>query len=510
MTREIVPAHEAVKKALNQVKYLESSLTASSNLSDKSEIIKTFGVLGEEYDINPNKIGLVDKSALPDHEALRAFYQHRLQGIALDAYSVEKSNPEVFSDFKLMEQFNKLGIDPAALIEENRGYDFMRLERGLPAEYNKQLESIQEGYQDLGEQSEETSGQIEKDWKACASKFGDGFENSFGLVQTGFTNSGGYATTFANTGISAARDMLASMIGTTDGSMAAAYQAYGIEMPGYMLNLASEHDSIMTGLGTTTTAAYKGMIGSAGGFFDQVTYGTNTVLKKLLTGEIGNLDEAWDTLMGGFETAFDDMLGNLTGSLVNWTANSLTNLFKGGMQDIFSGLFNLGTGGNFESALGSVFNFGGNSTGGSLLGDSAGNVASIAGAAKTVAGWLGLGETAAQTTTTYMSWAAQDAAATAAYLESIAPAADFAAINAEIGAAGVESAAAAGETAGAALQFRFRRCGGHRRRSRRGRASGPGHRRGGTHRGFHHLDRFVFRRKRGRLHTAKGPGVHPG
>ena len=55
--------------------------------------------------------------------------------------------------------------------------------------------------------------------------------------------------------------------------------------------LGQLENRIMNGLGTTTTAAYKGMIGSAEGFFDQVTYGTNTVLKKLLTGEVSKQNQ---------------------------------------------------------------------------------------------------------------------------------------------------------------------------------------------------------------------------
>ena len=68
--------------------------------------------------------------------------------------------------------------------------------------------------------------------------------------------------------------------------------------------LGQLENSIMTGLGTTTTAAYKSMIGSAGGFFDQVTYGTNTVLKKLLIGEVSKQNQT----ITGVRKAADDYM----------------------------------------------------------------------------------------------------------------------------------------------------------------------------------------------------------
>ena len=282
---------DPIVRARNQLKYIEDTANAISGEKNFDRLNEKLKNLGNIYSFNPN----TDKFENPENwrnEELKTNYLQKIEESRNLIESTLKYNPYAYGTRAFFKPFRESSIQTQDNTKNNAQLLFQY--PNLSDQFlniDSVFDEIQDGFDTLGEQFEETSGQIEKDWKACASKFGDGFENSFGLVQTGFTNSGGYATTFANTGISAARDMLASMIGTADGSLAAAYQAYGIEMPGYMLNLASEHDSIMTGLGTTTNAAYKSMIGSAGGFFDQMTYGTNTVLKKLLTGEIGKQNQ---------------------------------------------------------------------------------------------------------------------------------------------------------------------------------------------------------------------------
>jgi hypothetical protein len=107
----------------------------------------------------------------------------------------------------------------------------------------------------------------------------------------------------------------------------------------------------ISGMGDTFNSA----MGSMGQIGDQMFSGFETtaqnVIQGLISGDIKDLDDAWDVLTSGMEGVWQSTLNNLLSSFTNWISSLITNFARAGLNDLFSYISG-GTGGN----LGNYFN----------------------------------------------------------------------------------------------------------------------------------------------------------
>ena len=148
---------------------------------------------------------------------------------------------------------------------------------------------------------------------------------------------------------------------------------FGSQLPTQLGIFQSTHDTTFSEMQGVTKASYTKMGLAAHDFFDDVGFQASHVLGGLVTGEIDSLDEAWETLVDGMGSSFDNMLSGLTQSLTNWGTRSLKDLAGAGLRDMLAGLFKIGKGGNlssaFDSILGSLLKSGRSGSGSDLMMD---------------------------------------------------------------------------------------------------------------------------------------------
>ncbi|MGD8562100.1 MAG: hypothetical protein PVG03_06180 [Desulfarculaceae bacterium] len=95
-----------------------------------------------------------------------------------------------------------------------------------------------------------------------------------------------------------------------------------------------------------TQSAFAFMSDRALGFFDDVEYGAEHVLRGIFTGEINSLEDVWDGLMDVFQGSFDSMLNDIASSLAHWATSALTDTAKAGINSLLGEIGLPGMGGS--------------------------------------------------------------------------------------------------------------------------------------------------------------------
>ena len=302
-----------------------------------------------------------------------------------------------------------------------RGYKFLQQEREYNRDFLTSPDSVPYGaeqnnyftgelllpidltssigqFNDLRDASKETLSGLADDIRTTSTRAWQPFSNSITDASLKFSNEltpagddaftafddglGGLGTGFGT--VDTAATSLFNLTGTGFGNSLAATQNYqengldilglslGSQLPTQLGIFQSTHDTAFGQMQGVTNATYTKMGLAAHDFFDDVGFQASSVLGGLMTGEINSLDDAWETLVDGMGTSFENMLSSLTQSLMNWATGSLAELAGAGFQDILAGLFNTGKGGNlsstFDNILGSILGGGGGSGGSGVLG----------------------------------------------------------------------------------------------------------------------------------------------
>ena len=227
----------------------------------------------------------------------------------------------------------------------------------------------------LRETSRDTSSALRADMDTAVTRglrpFGDSISNASYKFSNELTPAGDYAFTAFDDGlgglgtgfgtVDTAAANLFDLTGTGFGNSLAATQNYqengldilgltlGSQLPSQLSIFQGSHDTAFGQMQGVTSSAYTQMGLAAHDFFDDVGFQASHVLGGLVTGEIDSLDDAWETLVNGMGASFDNMLAELTQSLIGWATGSLADLAGAGFQDILAGLFNVGKGGNLRA-----------------------------------------------------------------------------------------------------------------------------------------------------------------